>query len=32
VVFDLLDYWLHRAQHQFNWWWALHACTTASAR
>jgi sterol desaturase/sphingolipid hydroxylase (fatty acid hydroxylase superfamily) len=25
VVFDALNYVLHRAQHQFNWWWALHA-------
>jgi sterol desaturase/sphingolipid hydroxylase (fatty acid hydroxylase superfamily) len=25
VVFDFLSYWLHRAQHQFNPWWALHA-------
>ena len=25
VVFDFLNYWLHRAQHQFNPWWALHA-------
>ncbi|MEO6276670.1 sterol desaturase family protein [Roseateles sp.] len=25
VVFDLVGYWLHRAQHQFNWWWALHS-------
>lgn len=25
LVFDLLNYLLHRAQHQFNWWWALHA-------
>jgi sterol desaturase/sphingolipid hydroxylase (fatty acid hydroxylase superfamily) len=25
VVFDLVNYWLHRAQHQWNWWWALHA-------
>lgn len=25
LVFDFVDYWLHRAQHQFNWWWALHA-------
>ncbi len=25
VMFDLLGYWLHRAQHQFNWWWQLHA-------
>lgn len=25
VVLDLLDYWLHRGQHQWRWWWALHA-------
>ena len=25
LVFDLLNYLLHRAQHQFEWWWALHA-------
>jgi len=25
LVFDLVNYWLHRAQHQFGWWWALHA-------
>ena len=25
VLFDFLNYWLHRAQHQFNWWWSLHA-------
>lgn len=25
VVLDLLDYWLHRAQHRLRWWWALHA-------
>jgi sterol desaturase/sphingolipid hydroxylase (fatty acid hydroxylase superfamily) len=25
IVFDLVGYWLHRAQHQFNWWWALHS-------
>lgn len=25
LVFDLIGYWLHRAQHQFNWWWALHS-------
>ena len=25
VVFDFLNYWLHRAQHQFDWWWSLHA-------
>ncbi|MEO8299189.1 MAG: sterol desaturase family protein, partial [Burkholderiales bacterium] len=25
VVFDFADYWVHRAQHQSNAWWALHA-------
>lgn len=25
VVFDLLNYAIHRAQHGFNWWWSLHA-------
>lgn len=25
LVFDLINYGLHRAQHQFRWWWALHA-------
>ena len=25
VVFDFISYWLHRAQHQWEWWWALHA-------
>lgn len=25
VVFDFLNYWFHRAQHHFNWWWQLHA-------
>jgi sterol desaturase/sphingolipid hydroxylase (fatty acid hydroxylase superfamily) len=25
VVFDFADYWIHRAQHQFGWWWALHS-------
>lgn len=25
VAFDFINYWLHRAQHQFHWWWALHA-------
>lgn len=25
VVLDFLNYWLHRAQHQWNWWWQLHA-------
>jgi len=25
LLFDLLGYWVHRAQHGFNWWWELHA-------
>lgn len=25
VLFDFVDYVLHRAQHSFNWWWQLHA-------
>jgi len=25
LVFDLLDYWIHRGQHWSNRWWALHA-------
>ena len=25
VVFDLADYWIHRGQHQFEWWWRLHS-------
>lgn len=25
VVFDFFNYWFHRLQHQFNWWWALHS-------
>ena len=25
VVFDFADYWIHRGQHHFRWWWALHA-------
>ncbi len=25
VVFDFVHYWIHRAQHQSNAWWALHA-------
>lgn len=25
LVFDLLQYAFHRAQHRFDWWWALHA-------
>jgi sterol desaturase/sphingolipid hydroxylase (fatty acid hydroxylase superfamily) len=25
VLFDFVDYWLHRWQHRFGWWWSLHA-------
>lgn len=25
VVFDFVDYWIHRGQHQFDWWWRLHS-------
>ncbi|KAF1049524.1 sterol desaturase family protein [Xylophilus sp.] len=25
VVFDFVDYWIHRGQHTWRWWWALHA-------
>lgn len=25
VLFDFVDYLLHRAQHRFDWWWQLHA-------
>jgi sterol desaturase/sphingolipid hydroxylase (fatty acid hydroxylase superfamily) len=25
LLFDFVGYWLHRAQHGLNWWWALHA-------
>ena len=25
VLFDGVDYALHRAQHRYNWWWQLHA-------
>ncbi|MDY0747810.1 sterol desaturase family protein [Paucibacter sp. R3-3] len=25
VFFDFVNYWLHRAQHGFEWWWQLHA-------
>ncbi|MEO8280482.1 MAG: sterol desaturase family protein, partial [Ideonella sp.] len=25
LVFDFAGYWLHRSQHQFRWWWALHS-------
>lgn len=25
VLLDFVNYWVHRGQHQFNWWWDLHA-------
>jgi sterol desaturase/sphingolipid hydroxylase (fatty acid hydroxylase superfamily) len=25
VALDFVDYWLHRGQHRFRWWWSLHA-------
>lgn len=25
VLYDFAAYWLHRAQHGFSWWWALHS-------
>jgi sterol desaturase/sphingolipid hydroxylase (fatty acid hydroxylase superfamily) len=25
LAFDFVDYWLHRAQHRWTWWWQLHA-------
>ncbi len=25
LLFDLVDYGIHRAQHSWNWWWQLHA-------
>jgi sterol desaturase/sphingolipid hydroxylase (fatty acid hydroxylase superfamily) len=25
VLFDLVDYWIHRAQHAWHWWWSLHS-------
>ena len=25
LLFDAVDYALHRGQHRFNWWWQLHA-------
>jgi len=25
VVLDLVEYLIHRGQHRFNWWWALHS-------
>ncbi len=25
VALDFVGYWIHRGQHQFNWWWKLHS-------
>jgi sterol desaturase/sphingolipid hydroxylase (fatty acid hydroxylase superfamily) len=25
VLLDFIDYWIHRAQHRWGWWWGLHA-------
>jgi sterol desaturase/sphingolipid hydroxylase (fatty acid hydroxylase superfamily) len=25
LVMDALNYWMHRGQHQFEWWWKLHS-------
>jgi sterol desaturase/sphingolipid hydroxylase (fatty acid hydroxylase superfamily) len=25
VIIDFFEYWRHRFQHRFDWWWALHA-------
>jgi sterol desaturase/sphingolipid hydroxylase (fatty acid hydroxylase superfamily) len=25
LVFDCADYWIHRGQHRWRWWWSLHA-------
>ena len=25
VIFDFVDYWIHRGQHHFEWWWRLHS-------
>lgn len=25
VLLDFVDYWIHRGQHRFGWWWELHA-------
>ncbi len=25
VVLDFADYWIHRGQHRFRWWWGLHS-------
>ena len=25
IAIDFVAYWIHRGQHQFNWWWKLHS-------
>jgi len=25
IILDFADYWIHRGQHRFEWWWALHS-------
>jgi sterol desaturase/sphingolipid hydroxylase (fatty acid hydroxylase superfamily) len=25
VIVDFFEYWFHRLQHRFDWWWSLHA-------
>ncbi|HZY20531.1 MAG TPA: sterol desaturase family protein [Ramlibacter sp.] len=25
IAFDFADYWIHRGQHTWRWWWSLHA-------
>jgi sterol desaturase/sphingolipid hydroxylase (fatty acid hydroxylase superfamily) len=25
VIFDFVDYWIHRGQHGLKWWWSLHS-------
>jgi sterol desaturase/sphingolipid hydroxylase (fatty acid hydroxylase superfamily) len=25
LVLDFVDYWMHRGQHQWHWWWQLHS-------
>ena len=31
VLYDFAAYWVHRAQHRFGWWWALHSLHHALA-
>jgi sterol desaturase/sphingolipid hydroxylase (fatty acid hydroxylase superfamily) len=25
LLLDFIEYWMHRGQHRFQWWWALHS-------